>query len=360
MPGCFITNLRQPKHQDRGRNRDRQYRGNRAGQAQDVISRGRAKCKQIRSGRHTSKRKRDPNLLWSQPAPLGKFTLQYCNCWIAAAERGVPNSKEQPSDGPECRWSHRSQCSSIPYNGYLIRLCPIFLLCASAFAQITIVYDNTAARADLKSDWGFSAIVDFRGQRTLFDVGAKPEIFLQNLKHLGIDKISIQSTIISHEHSSRTGGIYKVLPAGLIYFLDGFSKPYPEASAVGLEVKRVKSPAAFGPGLYVTGDSEQALVIETSKGVVLLVSCAHPGIAKMVEAVEKERNVKTIRMIVGGLHMYEQSEEQIRPVVAELQKLNVQSVVLGHCTGDRAVRLFREAFKENFATTGAGKTIALE
>ena len=67
------------------------------------------------------------------------------------------------------------------------------VLCASALAgtseqQITIVYDNTAARPDLKTDWGFSALVDFRGQRILFDVGSKPDIFLGNLKQLGIEK----------------------------------------------------------------------------------------------------------------------------------------------------------------------------
>src|SRR6266851_5150852 len=106
-------------------------------------------------------------------------------------------------------------------------------LCASALAvtpeqQLTIVYDNTSVRPDLKSDWGFSALVDFHGQRVLFDVGGKPDIFLANLKQLGIEKSSIQTTIISHEQV-RSDGIYKVLPAGLVYFLDSFSKRYPEA-----------------------------------------------------------------------------------------------------------------------------------
>jgi len=103
-------------------------------------------------------------------------------------------------------------------------------------------------------------------------------------------------------------------------------------------VRRGTAPAQLGAGIYSTGEiagsqPEQALVIETSKGLVMLVSCAHPGIAKMVETVEKQRNTKSIRMIVGGLHMYEQSEQQIRPVVAQLQKLNVQSVVLAIALG---------------------------
>jgi 7,8-dihydropterin-6-yl-methyl-4-(beta-D-ribofuranosyl)aminobenzene 5'-phosphate synthase len=238
-------------------------------------------------------------------------------------------------------------------------------MAATPDQQITIVYDNTTVRPDLKTDWGFSALVDFQGQRILFDVGSKPDIFLENLKQLGIDKSSIQSTIISHEHTTHSGGIYKALPAGLIYFLDSFSKRYPEADAVGLEVRRGRAPAQLGTGIYSSGEiagspPEQTLVIETSKGLVMLVSCAHPGIAKMVQTVEKQRNANSIRMIVGGLHMYEQSERQIRPVVAQLQKLNVQSVVLGHCTGDVAMRIFREAYGERCATAGAGKRIILD
>jgi 7,8-dihydropterin-6-yl-methyl-4-(beta-D-ribofuranosyl)aminobenzene 5'-phosphate synthase len=247
---------------------------------------------------------------------------------------------------------------------------PIVVLCACGIAatpeqQLTIVYDNTTVRPDLKTDWGFSVLVDFQGQRILFDVGSKPDIFLANLKQLGIEKSSIQTTLISHEHAAHSGGVYKVLPAGLIYFLDSFSKRYPEADAVGLEARRGTAPAQLGTGIYSTGEiagspPEQALVIETSKGLVLLVSCAHPGIAKMVETVEKQRNAKNIRMIVGGLHMYEQSEQQIRPVVAQLQKLNVQSVVLGHCTGELAMRIFREGYGDRFMTAGVGKRIPLE
>jgi hypothetical protein len=74
-----------------------------------------------------------------------------------------------------------------------MRIWPIIVLCASAIAaapeqQVTIVYDNTAAHPDLKTDWGFSALVDFPGQRIFFDVGSKPDIFLGNLKQLGIEK----------------------------------------------------------------------------------------------------------------------------------------------------------------------------
>ncbi len=219
---------------------------------------------------------------------------------------------------------------------------------------LLIVYDNTTTRLDLRADWGFSTLVEFHGQRVLFDTGANAEIFLTNLHTLGIEKSSIQKTIISHQQPDHSSALYRVLPSGLIDFLDG----------LGHDSRRTLS-AQVGPGMYTTGEiagspPEQALVIETEKGIVMLVSCAHPGIARMVETVEKQRNVRGIRLIVGGLHLYEQKEQQIRPIVAQLQKLNVQSLMLGHCTGDLALKVFREAYGDRCGTLGAGKRIALE
>ena len=246
----------------------------------------------------------------------------------------------------------------------------LLLVCASAFAaspelQLTVIYDNTSIRGDLEADWGWSVLVEFHGQRVLFDAGAKPDVFLRNLGKLGIDKSSIQKTVISHQHSTRTGGFYRLLPAGFIYFLDSLSRSYPEAEAAGLTVTPVKDPVQLGSGIYSTGEipgspPEQALEIETSKGIVMLVSCAHPGIVRMVEAVEKQRGVRSIRLLIGGLHMYEQTVDQIRPVAVHLQKLNVQSVALGHCTGDVAFGIFRQVFGDRFSKTGAGRRIILD
>lgn len=239
------------------------------------------------------------------------------------------------------------------------------LCAAEPDLRLTIVYDNTAARPDLQADWGFSTLVDFRGQRVLFDAGTQPRIFLNNLDKLGIPKNSIQKTIISHEEPQHSRMVRRLVPAGLLLFFDSFSSGTPQADALGLPVVRGRGPAVIGPGIYSTGElpgspPEQALVIATSKGLVMIVSCAHPGIVKMVETAEKQRGVGRIRLLAGGLHMYEQSEPQIRAAAAQLQKLNVQSVMLGHCTGDAALRIFQQAYGARFETAGAGKKIDLD
>ena len=231
----------------------------------------------------------------------------------------------------------------------------VLALPAWAGDRITIVYDNTAARPGLIAAWGFSALVEVRGQRVLFDMGSKPELFLANLRELGIDKSTIAATVISHQHSENPNPVYRILPAGVIYFLDSVLAKQPLA----------KDPVQVAKGVWTTGQidgtpPEQGLVIETSKGLVMLVSCAHPGIGKMVQTAEKQRGTDHIRLLIGGLHSYEWKAEQIRPMIADLHTLRVESIVPAHCTGDLATRMLRESYADKWAPAGAGRQIPLE
>ena len=235
----------------------------------------------------------------------------------------------------------------------------VLALPAWAGDQITIVCDNTAARPGVVAAWGFSALVEVRGQRVLFDTGSKPELFLANLRELGIDKSTIAATVISHEHPENPNPVYRILPAGVIYFLDSvFAKHSPESVAA-------KGPVQVAKGVWTTGQidgtpPEQGLLVETSKGLVMLVSCAHPGIGKMVQSAEKQRGTDHIRLLICGLHSYDWKPEQIRPVIADLRKLRVESIIPAHCTGDLATRMLRESYGGQWGPAGAGRQIPLE
>src|SRR5260370_26748731 len=155
---------------------------------------------------------------------------------------------------------------------------------------LLIVYDNTTTRLDLRADWGFSTLVEFHGKRVLFDTGANAEIFLTNLHTLGIEKSSIQKTIISHQQPDHSSALYRVLPSGLIDFLDG----------LGHDSRRTLS-AQVGPGMYTTGETagsppEQALVVETEKGIVTPGGWPQPGSAPTVETRENQRHRRATRL----------------------------------------------------------------
>jgi 7,8-dihydropterin-6-yl-methyl-4-(beta-D-ribofuranosyl)aminobenzene 5'-phosphate synthase len=249
----------------------------------------------------------------------------------------------------------------------------ILLLAAALAAEpelsVQVIYDNTSAREDIGADWGFAALVRHRGRTVLFDSGTKPDLFLANLRKLNIDPASISHAVISHEHADHRNGIYalyKLNPNIEVSFLSNFNAAaFEQADAVGMKPRRVSGPAEIVPGIYTTGiidgsPPEQALLIETAKGIVMLTGCSHPGVVPMVEAAGKQRGRKEVRFLLGGFHLLRDSDEQVREKIAGLKRLGVSSVAATHCTGDRAIALFREAWGKEFTAAGAGRRFTFD
>lgn len=232
-----------------------------------------------------------------------------------------------------------------------MRLMLLLLLAAGPPLEIRIVYDNTSVQAGLQPDWGFAALVTLDGRRVLFDTGTKADLFIENLRRLEIDPGAIEHLVISHNHADHTGGIARLSAQN-----PRIKVHLPEARSGPFEVV---------PGVYSTGPiegqaREQALVIETPKGLVLLTGCSHPGVVKMVEAAEKQRGKNSVRLLVGGFHMLQQGREQINATIVRLKQLNVASAIPTHCSGELTIKLFREAFGTGPDAVGAGKRIVLD
>ncbi|NOR33309.1 MAG: MBL fold metallo-hydrolase, partial [Bacteroidales bacterium] len=73
--------------------------------------------------------------------------------------------------------------------------------------HITIIYDNYQADQNLETDWGFACLVEYQGNKLLFDAGRKAELYKTNVKLLGINPEAIPTLFISHEHGDHTAGI---------------------------------------------------------------------------------------------------------------------------------------------------------
>ncbi len=239
----------------------------------------------------------------------------------------------------------------------------------SSELEIRVVFDNTSARADLNRSWGFSAVVDFRGHRILFDAGSDPILLLEHLEKMQIDPKSIEQAVISHQHGDHLRGIYWVFeknPKLKVHFLDCFpEEPFRRAKALKMTPNRVTGPFEVVPGIHSTGiveglPSEQSLAIETSQGVVMLVGCSHPGVVKLVETVKTQRKKDSIRLLLGGFHMLRKQPEEIKSTINRLQDLQVQTVMPAHCSGDEAKEMFQSLYGEQFQAAGAGRLIVLD
>jgi 7,8-dihydropterin-6-yl-methyl-4-(beta-D-ribofuranosyl)aminobenzene 5'-phosphate synthase len=173
---------------------------------------------------------------------------------------------------------------------------------------------------------------------------------MENLRLAEVDPATIECVLLSHAHSDHMGGL-----APLRARNPRLTVHMPERSG----------PFEIAPGLWSTGiiegqPNEQALAIQTPRGLVLLTGCSHPGIVRMVEAAEKQRGAPSLRLLLGGFHMLQQNEAQIQATVQRLQELKVERLMATHCTGDLATKMFKNAFGTRFETAGAGKRIVLE
>jgi 7,8-dihydropterin-6-yl-methyl-4-(beta-D-ribofuranosyl)aminobenzene 5'-phosphate synthase len=120
----------------------------------------------------------------------------------------------------------------------------------------------------------------------------------------------------------------------------------------------VTEPIEIAPGVCATGQVgsglvEQALVVDTAVGSVIVTGCAHPGIVEMVRK-GKKVIAGEVALVVGGFHLGKASRSQVEGIIAEFRRLGVQRVVPCHCTGDRARRMFVAAYGTDCTLAGVG------
>ncbi|MGD8474195.1 MAG: MBL fold metallo-hydrolase [Anaerolineae bacterium] len=234
--------------------------------------------------------------------------------------------------------------------------------------QITIVYDNTAIDSALEAEWGFAAWIDYGDQDILFDTGPSGSALLGNLAHLGLDPKEIDLVVLSHEHGDHTGGLISLLQTGVqpvVYVPAGFPTSFKRLLGERAELVEVEGAVEILPGLHSTGElpttlggqggalTEQALVIETSEGSVVITGCAHPGIVPIVRAA-RQVVPGDIAMVMGGFHLMEQPASAVEATADTLREMGVEKVSPTHCTGEGAIAVFADAYGDDYVEGGAG------
>jgi 7,8-dihydropterin-6-yl-methyl-4-(beta-D-ribofuranosyl)aminobenzene 5'-phosphate synthase len=211
--------------------------------------------------------------------------------------------------------------------------------------KITIIYDNTTSRADLEADWGFSALIEAKGKRILFDTGANGIILLSNMQKLGIDPKKVQDVFISHLHWDHTGGLSSFLQVNNQVKL--WTPSYILEAERTKEFYEVKTPTKLYEGIYSTGELEgieQSLCVETEEGIIIIVGCSHPRIENILKTASQ---FGQIYGIIGGLH--ENRPEALR---------NLGLICVTHCTQYKSE--IKSLYTEKYVEGGAGKIIEIK
>ncbi len=233
--------------------------------------------------------------------------------------------------------------------------------------RIHVVFNNLPYKAGLGTGWGFSCLLEGQNKTVLFDTGGNGAVLLSNMRRMQLDARKIDAVVLSHIHNDHTGGLGAFLrhnPDVTVYMPESFPASFKqEVVRLGAMIEAVSGSTKLMDGLYSTGEmgwdtKEQGLIVDTPQGLIVITGCAHPNIADMAERAETYLG-RPIYLLMGGFHLGGRSEAEIRAIIQRLKALGVKKVAPSHCTGDKAIRLFREQWGEDYIEGGLGAVIEL-
>ena len=228
--------------------------------------------------------------------------------------------------------------------------------------KIIIAYDNKG-RAEFKTRWGFSCIVEAQ-KKILFDTGCNGVELLFNLKKLGYTPKDFDILFLSHQHWDHIGGLFEILEENKnlkVFALESFSSHLKDEIRKKAELIEVKEERKIFENVYNTGLiknnlDEQSLILKTEKGLVIIIGCSHPGIVNIIKKA-KEMLKENVYLVVGGFHLFALNDLEIEEILRSFRDLEVEKVAPCHCTGEKVISIFKKEYKENFIEAEFGKVI---
>jgi 7,8-dihydropterin-6-yl-methyl-4-(beta-D-ribofuranosyl)aminobenzene 5'-phosphate synthase len=236
---------------------------------------------------------------------------------------------------------------------------------------LTVLDDNYRYAQGTVIDWGFSCLIEGTEKTILFDTGGTASIVFANASKIGAHLRAVDQVVISHDHDDHLAALAPILRTNkqatvwLPYSASAATKGIVQRS--GAILRQAKDETEVCQNVYLTGElvgsaaNEQALVLETSEGLVVIVGCSHPGIVPMLQRAKQQRN-REILWVIGGFHLIDNQlndlpQSTILSVIDQIKSLGVRKCSATHCTGGLAIRLFKEAFGDDYEPVGTGKNI---
>lgn len=211
--------------------------------------------------------------------------------------------------------------------------------------KITILYDNDVIIKKIKSDWGFSALIN---DNILFDMGPHGKRLLNNMRKLNIDPEKIEIVIISHQHWDHFGGLFSFFSVNrniTIYLTKSLSRLYKRRIAEKGRIVEITEPTKITDNIFTTGElgqviKEQSLILRGNKGITLITGCSHPGVN---EILNKGKEFGKIYGIMGGFHNFNNFD-----ILNDLELISPM-----HCTSNK--EKFQELYPKSYVKGGVGK-----
>jgi len=230
---------------------------------------------------------------------------------------------------------------------------------------MTVLYDNYVYSEGTKNAWGFSCFIEGTEKNILFDTGGEGKILMHNIDKLNINPESVETIVISHNHWDHTGGLFIFLEKknGIpVYLPHSFpGKFVDKVKDAGASVILINEPAEICKDVYSTGEmegpvNEQSLIVKTNKGLVVVTGCSHPGIVNIIKKAQEIMG-EEIYLVFGGFHLKGDSKKVVKEIISQFRELGVKKCGATHCTGDKQIKLFKEAYGNDYIEMGTGRVL---
>ena len=268
--------------------------------------------------------------------------------------------------------------------------------------KLTTLCENTAAEPGFLAEWGWSILVQVNDENVLLDTGMSGAA-IHNADKLGIDLHSIDTIVLSHAHKDHTGGLREVLRRtgtvdiiahpGIwdLKYKRRFSNEKPEYNGIPFAREELekfasfnltKEPVYISENILTTGEilvttdfetiephfylkqmgtfqhdrftDDLALIVQTEKGLVIILGCAHRGMINTLRHARSITGDERVYAVIGGTHLFPKNDDQIGKTIESLKEIDVQRIGVSHCTGLHAVMRLAQAFGDRFFVNNAG------
>lgn len=262
--------------------------------------------------------------------------------------------------------------------------------------RITTLIENTQGEhLALNIEHGISFLIEKDTHTLLFDTG-QSGAFLFNAAELRLNIASVEHVILSHGHYDHTGGLralcdriegfdltmgkgffdekYGVRNGSYEFLGNNFDQNF--LNERGIPYRELESRITeIVPGVYAVTQFERShadekinprfvlrrgngfvpdrfedeilLGVDTPKGLVVILGCAHPGMKNMLETVRSALK-RPIYAILGGTHLVESPKESMQLSVDYLGDEALQLVGVSHCTGKEAMERLQSSNSRYF------------
>lgn len=254
--------------------------------------------------------------------------------------------------------------------------------------------------------------IDDKTHTLLFDTGPDAGLAVENANRLGLNLNEVEAIVLSHGHFDHYGGTISVLNAigkknlpvyihpelflprafgekELIYVSYNLtaqqieknggkiiesSKPITfldDCALISGEVPRITSYEKGFPDEHRLKDmswqcspeviDERCLMFYVkNKGICVITGCGHTGIINATEHAISSLKTDKVYCIIGGFHLAgSEFSNRINATITDLQRINPDYVITGHCTGRQTQETLSKAFSHRHIPYGVGSVFRL-